>query len=141
MAQLKTKTRLSRGQRPMSDGPETTPDVATDALRRIFDPKPLEEPVEVTLATPLVRFGLASLLVVNALAALLDPEGFKVLITGNILGETLPSALVRALVMLVATNDLALGGALISGWRPQIVYRWMALWFFAIASLKLLSFL
>lgn len=158
MAHVETTTRrLSRTRRPASDAPTRASDpdasdahasdetveeaVAAKPQHRIFEHQQVIEPIGVTLATPLVRFGLASILIVNALAALVDPDGFEGLITGNILGESMPSVMVRALVMLVATNDLALGGALISGWRPQIVYRWMALWFIAIASLKLLSFL
>ena len=144
MTQAKTKARRTSGSpRRESRATATTPVQSgkAGAHRRIFEHQQVVEPVAVTLATPMVRFGLASLLVVNALAALVDPDGFELLITGNILGEALPTVAIRASVMLVATNDLALSVALISGWRPQIVYRWLALWFFAIASLKLLSFL
>jgi hypothetical protein len=78
---------------------------------------------------------------VNAVVALLEPRNHQLLITDNIVGAALPDALVRLSVLLIAANDLALGAALATAWRPPFVLRWMALWFFAISMLKLLSFL
>lgn len=100
-----------------------------------------QDSLEAVLKVTYVRFGLASLMLVNAIVALLAPGDHQLLITNNIVGAALPTAVVQLSVLLVAANDLALCAALAMSWRPTFVLRWMALWFFAISMLKLLSFL
>ena len=85
------------------------------------------------------RAGFASIFLINAVNAVVDPDSFKKLLAANIL---VPQALpLDALVQVAAVNDLLLGIFLLTQWKRKWVYAWAGVWLLIVASVKAGHFL
>lgn len=83
-----------------------------------------------------VRLGLASILLVNALAAYKNPADFQKLLGDNHVGQNLPSTAIDLLVGVAALNDMVLGLCVLFLPYRRLVFFWVAAWFLVVAGTK-----
>jgi hypothetical protein len=91
----------------------------------------------IILATYLFRFGFASVFMINALIAYVQPNDFLNLLHKSQVMKWLGD--VDWMIPLIIINDLALGLMILfapKAYRPY-VYAWTGLWFLAITVIKL----
>jgi hypothetical protein len=90
-------------------------------------------------ASRLFRFGFASVFLINALIAWLQPQDFLGLMQKSLAVKWLGH--LEWMIPVIAMNDLALGIIILiapKNYRPY-VYAWTGLWFLAITVVKLTS--
>lgn len=88
---------------------------------------------------PLVRIGVASIFLVNAAVAFVNPDDFGDVLRANALGQHLSDDLIRWSVVLAGVNDLLLGLALLIVRNRYLLIGWMAAWLLVVAVTKAMN--
>lgn len=83
------------------------------------------------------RLGFASIFLVNAVYATLDPESFTVLLEKNPVASAI--GFTDLMLKFALVNDLLLAIFIIGGWRKQWVYAWAGAWLLLVAGLKMMN--
>lgn len=86
----------------------------------------------------LFRLGFASIFLVNAVYATLEPQSFIDMLNNNPVASLIGHA--DFMVKIAMVNDLLLGIFIIGGWRKRLVYAWAGLWLLLVAGLKLMNY-
>lgn len=89
----------------------------------------------------LIRLGIAALLIVMGLRALIEPEGFETMLAGNALTESIGATEIEWLVLFAGVNSLVLGAAVLLGRWRNLVFGWLAAWFVVVAALEVAELL
>ena len=82
----------------------------------------------------LIRFGLGTIFIANALAALLAPAEFVELIKNSFVANILPISPETFVSVIVGLNDSMVGLLLISGFATRRVAIWATLWFIGVMA-------
>lgn len=83
------------------------------------------------------RLGFASIFLVNAVYAAIDPASFTSMLAKNPVANLIGFHDLMLKVAMV--NDLLLGVFIIGGWRKRMVYAWAGAWLLLVAGLKLMN--
>jgi hypothetical protein len=81
------------------------------------------------------RFGFASVFLINALIAWLEPGGFVKLMQGGLLGQVIDDF--KPFVWLIGLNDGLLALLILWGRARAWVLAWSGLWLLAVTLIKL----
>lgn len=85
----------------------------------------------------LFRLGFASIFLVNATYAFINPDDFTKLLAENAIAKHIGHA--DLLVKCASVNDLLIGILILGGWRKKLTYAWAGAWLLIVASLKLMN--
>lgn len=83
------------------------------------------------------RLGFASIFLVNAVYAAIEPESFTDLLDANQIARLIGHA--GLMVKFAMVNDLLLSILIVGGWRKRMVYAWAGAWLLMVAGLKLMN--
>jgi uncharacterized membrane protein YphA (DoxX/SURF4 family) len=86
------------------------------------------------LLTLIFRIGFASVFLINAIIAVVDPGGFVKLMQGSLLGGFITDF--SPFVWLIGLNDFVIGLLVLSGrWRTWVL-AWSGMWLLAVTLIK-----
>lgn len=83
------------------------------------------------------RLGFASIFLINAVYATVDPDSFTVMLEKNPIASAI--GFTDLMLKIALVNDLLLGVFIIGGWRKQLVYAWAGAWLLLVAGLKMMN--
>ncbi len=83
------------------------------------------------------RFGFASIFLVNAIYATIEPESFTSMLAANPVANAIGHH--DLMVKITMVNDLLLAIFIIGGWRKRLVYAWAGMWLLLVAGLKMMN--
>jgi hypothetical protein len=83
------------------------------------------------------RLGFASIFLVNAVYAAIEPASFTDMLVANPITNAIGYH--DFMLKIAMVSDLLLGIFIIGGWRKRWVYAWAGAWLLLVAGLKLMN--